>query len=40
MELMFENYESLPLLNKVEVFRYSQDNTQGEDLQKVLWLKS
>lgn len=29
---MFDNYESLPLMNKVEVFRYSQDNTQGEDL--------
>lgn len=23
MELMFDNYESLPLMNKVEVFRYS-----------------
>lgn len=40
MEQMFENYESCPLLNKVEIFRYAQINTLGEDLQRVLWLKS
>lgn len=37
---MFENYETCPLLNKVEVFRYAQNNTRGEDLQRQLWLKS
>jgi len=26
--------------NKVEIFRYILENTKGEDLQKVLWLKS
>ena len=40
MEQMFENYETCPLLNKVEIFRYAQNNTLGEDLQRVLWLKS
>jgi phosphatidylinositol kinase/protein kinase (PI-3 family) len=40
MEKMFENYETCPLLNKVEVFRYAQNNTRGEDLQRMLWLKS
>jgi len=33
-------YELLPLANKVEIFRYILDNTKGEDLKKVLWLKS
>ena len=37
---MFENYETCPLLNKVEIFRYAQNNTRGEDLQRMLWLKS
>lgn len=40
MDQMFENYETCPLLNKVEIFRYAQNNTLGEDLQRVLWLKS
>lgn len=40
MEKMFEHYENIPLLNKVEVFSYAQEETQGEDLQRVLWLKS
>ena len=40
MEQMFENYETCPLLNKVEIFRHAQSNTKGEDLQRVLWLKS
>jgi FKBP12-rapamycin complex-associated protein len=40
MEQMFENYENCPLLNKVEIFRYAQNHTLGEDLQRVLWLKS
>ena len=29
---MFEHYENIPLLNKVEVFSYAQEETQGEDL--------
>jgi FKBP12-rapamycin complex-associated protein len=40
MEKMYENYDSCPLLNKVEIFRYAQNNTAGEDLQRMLWLKS
>ncbi|KRX06464.1 Rapamycin-binding domain [Pseudocohnilembus persalinus] len=34
------NYDLLPLPNKVEIFRHILENTKGEDLQKVLWLKS
>lgn len=34
------NYDQLPMPNKVEIFRYILENTKGEDLQKVLWLKS
>jgi len=26
--------------NKVEIFRYILENTKGEDLKKVIWLKS
>lgn len=40
MDQMFENYENCPLLNKVEIFRYGLNHTLGEDLQRVLWLKS
>lgn len=40
MQQMFENHENCPLLNKVEIFRYAQNHTLGEDLQRVLWLKS
>ncbi|KAL4492653.1 hypothetical protein ABPG73_010202 [Tetrahymena malaccensis] len=36
----FNDYNKLPLLNKVEIFRYIMQNTLGEDLKKVLWLKS
>ena len=35
-----ENYDSLPLLHKVEVFQYALDNTTGQDLYRILWLKS
>ncbi|KAK0217827.1 phosphatidylinositol 3-kinase [Armillaria fumosa] len=34
------DYESLTLLQKVEVFEYALENTTGQDLYKVLWLKS
>lgn len=35
-----DNYDYLPLLNKVEVFQYALDNTTGQDLYRILWLKS
>ncbi len=37
---MAPDYDNLTLLQKVEVFEYSLDNTTGQDLYKVLWLKS
>ena len=37
---MAPDYPSLTLLQKVEVFRYALDNTTGQDLYRVLWLKS
>ncbi|KAM3569626.1 hypothetical protein VYU27_008290 [Nannochloropsis oceanica] len=37
---MTPDYESLPLMHKVEVFEAALENTAGQDLYKVLWLKS
>lgn len=37
---MAPDYDSLPLLHKIEVFEYALDNTTGQDLYRVLWLKS
>lgn len=37
---MAPDYDNLTLLQKVEVFTYALDNTKGQDLYKVLWLKS
>lgn len=34
------DYDALPLMAKVEVFEHALDNTSGNDLNKVLWLKS
>ncbi|XP_021776173.1 serine/threonine-protein kinase TOR-like [Chenopodium quinoa] len=34
------DYDHLPLISKVEVFEYALQNTEGNDLAKVLWLKS
>lgn len=34
------DYDHLPLIAKVEVFEYSLFNTEGNDLARVLWLKS
>ncbi|XP_020699146.1 serine/threonine-protein kinase TOR isoform X1 [Dendrobium catenatum] len=34
------DYERLPLIAKVEVFELALQNTEGNDLAKVLWLKS
>ncbi|EQC27376.1 FKBP12-rapamycin complex-associated protein [Saprolegnia diclina VS20] len=37
---MAPDYDVLCLLQKVEVFQYALENTAGQDLYKVLWLKS
>lgn len=37
---MAPDYDALTLLEKVEVFLYALENTAGQDLYKVLWLKS
>ncbi|KAJ5637081.1 hypothetical protein N7490_006960 [Penicillium lividum] len=37
---MAPDYDSLTLMQKVEVFGYAMDNTTGKDLYRVLWLKS
>ncbi|XP_010557538.1 PREDICTED: serine/threonine-protein kinase TOR isoform X2 [Tarenaya hassleriana] len=34
------DYDNLPLVAKVEVFEYALENTEGNDLARVLWLKS
>ncbi|KAA8545738.1 hypothetical protein F0562_020811 [Nyssa sinensis] len=34
------DYDHLPLIAKVEVFDYALENTEGNDLARVLWLKS
>lgn len=34
------DYEHLPLIAKVEVFEHALQNTEGNDLSRVLWLKS
>ncbi|KAK7995148.1 armadillo-type protein [Apiospora arundinis] len=40
MVQMAPDYETLTLMQKVEVFGYALDNTTGQDLYRVLWLKS
>eukprot|EP01137_Pigoraptor_chileana_P037293 Opistho-2@34170 len=37
---MAPDYDNLTLVQKVEVFRHALHNTTGQDLYKVLWLKS
>jgi serine/threonine-protein kinase mTOR len=37
---MAPDYESLCFLQKIEVFEYALENTTGQDLYRVLWLKS
>ena len=37
---MAPDYEHLTLMQKVEVFEHALANTQGDDLARVLWLKS
>ncbi|KAL3515383.1 hypothetical protein ACH5RR_022285 [Cinchona calisaya] len=34
------DYDHLPIIAKVEVFEYALQNTEGNDLSRVLWLKS
>ena len=40
MQRMAPDYDHLPLMNKVEVFEHSLENTTGDDLAKLLLLKS
>lgn len=40
MQMADDNYDSLPLMHKVEVFQYALDNTTGQDLYRILWLRS
>merc|ERR1712038_518556 len=40
MQRMTPDYDHLPLMNKVEVFEHSLEHTQGDDLAKLLLLKS
>ena len=37
---MAPGYDHLTLMQKVEVFEHALGNTSGDDLAKVLWLKS
>lgn len=37
---MASDYDNLTLMQKIEVFEYALENTTGQDLYKVLWLKS
>ncbi|GER42126.1 serine/threonine protein kinase mTOR [Striga asiatica] len=34
------DYDRLPVISKLEVFEYALENTEGNDLSRVLWLKS
>jgi len=40
MMQMASDYDNLSLMQKIEVFEHSLENTAGQDLYKVLWLKS
>ena len=40
MLAMAPDYDNLQLMGKVEVFQHALANTTGQDLNKVLWLKS
>lgn len=40
MQQMAPAYDVLPLMQKIEVFSYALDNTTGQDLYRILWLKS
>lgn len=40
MQQMAIDHAQLCIMQKVEVFEYAMDNTTGQDLYRVLWLKS
>ena len=40
MLAMAPDYDQLPLINKVEVFEHALANTSGDDIARVLWLRS
>ncbi|KRZ41765.1 Target of rapamycin, partial [Trichinella pseudospiralis] len=40
MQRVAPDYDHLPLMQKVEVFEFALEHTPGDDLQKILWLKS
>jgi FKBP12-rapamycin complex-associated protein len=40
MLAMAPDYDQLPLINKVEVFEHALSNTSGDDIARVLWLRS
>ena len=37
---MAPDYDHICLMQKIEVFQYALDNTTGQDLYRILWLKS
>ena len=37
---MAPDYDHLTLMQKVEVFEHALEHTQGDDLAKILWIKS
>ncbi|GMM54893.1 phosphatidylinositol kinase-related protein kinase [Maudiozyma humilis] len=37
---MAPDYDNLTWLQKIEVFQYAMENTKGQDLAQILWLKS
>lgn len=37
---MAPDYDNLTLLEKIEVFQYSMDNTKSDDMARALWLRS
>ncbi len=37
---MCTEYAHLPKINKIEIFKFGLDQTQGKDLMKILWMKS
>eukprot|EP00828_Plagiopyla_frontata_P014353 TRINITY_DN1886_c0_g1_i4.p1 TRINITY_DN1886_c0_g1~~TRINITY_DN1886_c0_g1_i4.p1 ORF type:complete len:612 (-),score=64.26 TRINITY_DN1886_c0_g1_i4:52-1887(-) len=40
MHSVCQPFDVLPVINKAEIFRYIMENSKGQDLEKVLWMKS
>ncbi|GMH33501.1 hypothetical protein BSKO_01335 [Bryopsis sp. KO-2023] len=40
MKTFAPNYDNLTLIQKIEVFEHALDSTAGDDLRKVMWIKS